>query len=636
MVLVVTLAVFTALNLYQKAGERLESAGDKLSGRLEDEMYQPLLSFSLENGDLYLLIYPLKSLYVNKILYLTNNSINIIDVNKAINNFTKIMIKRNYNCTPMKIIVVTGNGAFIHYSPFKDPAISNILESDPSLLDGILKDTYFNACAITSLASASSASAMSSQQVVIEEGSTGTAVSALVVGDPPRAMLVKGNPKDYIEIALSIRGDLWKSSADLEFSLLDPSGAVVYSVRLSASASLSQPYFDVSEATLGSIVGDQGQQVDLVARLVCSPAACVAGVVFNSTTHSTIHLGSTSVYVTSSYSSALSQCPYSRSELVSPVVLGDVSDYDGFVSVSCRESYGIHVSMEGVVAGSFVTDGPLALLYSTSIVRNLDAKVVIDLKETVEVAYDSAPRARVPVDGPVEYWRSSRQYAPSGGYYSITLYDTLALFLSNPQRAPLLIAETSGGTVVRAITAEPRVLPLPEANYSVELPLEPRLPELTVPTVTNYTVSQWDSTKKYDWNVESTAGVLNPLSVAPEVVHVRALGTGKSVVVVLPATAPVVLGQLGRVYGALASTIGGLEVTILSPSAASHVFYVAELAGGLDGVEYTYNESSWSTLTLDNGSFTPPSRPGVFIILAVPTIPEADPLSYQATLIINY
>ena len=188
--------------------------------------------------------------------------------------------------------------------------------------------------------------------------------------------------------------------------------------------------------------------------------------------------------------------------------------------------------------------------------------------------------------------------------------------------------------ITRDITASKRILPLYNATYYVEAP-----PYTTLPLATSLSVAYKSEASAIsglyclEWNVSagySPQPLMQPL---PYIVHVRALETGDTYLVVLPVAGLVKINQLGNGYEGIADLVGGIEAHIESPSAKSYSFDLIKLSGSIGSALKVYYSLYNQPLQLEvdgTGAMVVPGEPGLYVVIAMPQNPSKNPQDYAA------
>lgn len=612
---VVSIAMLTYSSLYMKTAKGLEEATSSAVNAVDDKFMAPILMPDLYNGDLVLNIIPVKPIKIKYIITISNNSINIVNVSRIIGTISSFTLAKNYTCEPLFISLVTDSGVLIRYSPLHDPRVelNNLSSKEIEALEhgyvdcnvlGILKSAGSNI----------SLNRLNDSKTMIYDGQ-GKYVS--LAADPPILSILE-DPNDAYTVNyfnITINGSLSSGQASLTFKALDANGFLLSEKEIAVQGPGAKASY------LFTLYTSLGDAVPVYAKVSCTSSSCVAGLFFESN-RTYIITGQASLTETIRYDLAVNRCPYSKLSFTLPMVLAPRSNFTSTVSGTCSLQWGIHVSMKGQAGGSFETWGPL--IFAASTAPNLDIRISINLwvREAVKVVTLRPAVLQLPLHGPIAY-----SLIPVNITAKDSLTEAVLKFISDNNDNVDLLVVAEGLSSRRPITASQQVIPLLNANYTLEAWLGAYVPFITKLVVSYHTSQKLDNVVNYEWNLTVKESPLPDPSLPPLLVKVESLENNTKYLISI-SRAFLTIAQGGSTYKGLAPLLGGAPAAI-SPASDSYTFFIFKGEGSIASslemqASIFYDPKADATLEVDpsTGNFVTPSQQSVYLI--VPVMQNAD------------
>ncbi len=605
----ISVAALTYASLYREASKGIEKAATAAVEAVDDRFSAPIMMPDVFNGDLVLLVIPVKPVKVEYVVLASNESIDVINVSKIIDTATTLALRRNYTCEPVFISLITDAGVILRYSPLRDPRVDwNSLSPEEAM---VLEPGYVDCRILDILKSMGPATANQTaiNGTVIYNGHE--KYVALTADPPTYAVSVDPNDVytvDYFNII--VNGVLSAGWASLAFQVLDSSGLLLGKARVDVSGPGSQASY------LFSLPTSLGVVVPVYAKASCSLSSCVTGLFFESN-GSVIVAGEATVVESVKYYLPVSQCPYSRLSFTLPMVLAPKANFTASTSGTCSIQWVIHVSLSGQASGSFETWGPLILAASTTANTNISLSINLWVRETVGVATLQSARLQLPVHGPMAY-----SLVPLNVAARDALTESILNFIEDGVDDVKLSIVADGLSALRPVTSSQQIIPLSSANYTIEAWLRAHTP-FTAKLEVSYTSNQLASTVTYyKWNLTVKEAPLPDPRSLPILVKVESLEDSTRYLVLLP-RATLTIEQGGSAYKGLAPLLGGAPAT-LSPVNSQLTFFILKASGSIASslevqASIFYDPAVDRVLEVDplTGRFIAPSQQAVYLIVPV-------------------
>ncbi len=599
----------------------MREAGERISLAAREAGYPPVLSVGEEGSSLYLYLYPQAPVKVDYIVYIKGGETRVIRYGRLVDNATRILLDSSYDCQEARVILVLDGGVAIPYSPARDPRVLRAAyNGDWSLLE----KTSIDCQLLQAIQNSGNTGGGASIAVPLDDGG----VASLLEAQPPTIAVDEGNQYTVEDIWVHIEGSIGVNAVNLTYNLtLANSGEPIGS----ATITVLYPTNDKAVAYIGSVPGDQGQEVRIYAAAYCDGGACVAGIIF-STGEPTIYYGEGYGNMSVSYTSYAKLCDLGPSSYLLPGLIGQVSPLNSTVTARCEKTqWWSRITMKGEFRGYFTTTGPLVLLLSTHGGTGVALDAWVWLRETDPVKAN-ASSTELPCQGPIKYWLTP---------FNVTGADPLSsafigLYGYEPS-SPLIEASFNGATITREVTRRQDILPLAGATYTLVVPPYTSLPFYTTLKISyrNWTIdSEPEYTAYgYQWNLTTAYEPHAYMQPVPYVVHLECIATNQEYIAVAPPGGVVRIVQGGIAYKGLALLVGGLNAS-LEAGNATH-YYALQLQGSIDtGLQASFSVFSNPSLIAGPSGTTSLEglQPGYYLIAAAPPGIERDPSLYAASL----
>ncbi len=185
-----------------------------------------------------------------------------------------------------------------------------------------------------------------------------------------------------------------------------------------------------------------------------------------------------------------------------------------------------------------------------------------------------------------------------------------------------LFVSAEGLTARRPVTTSQQIIPLSNANYTLEAWLKAYTHFTAKLMVSYYTSQQTATLTSYEWNVTVKEAPLPDPRSLPIIIKVESLENNTKYLILLP-RAVFTITQGGSTYKGLAPLMGDAPASI-SPAGNLFTFYILKANGSIASslevqASIFYNPTVDIVLEVDplTGGFTTPGQQAVYLIIPV-------------------
>lgn len=558
--LIVTVIIVSSMafiiNVYDSSMKRMKQSSLEVSKRIITASQPIYFSLLLENNKLIMNIYVFNPIRIESIIYINNNLIKYIKINKTIYDYGRFTIDSNYNCAPSRVFLILEDGTLIPYSPQRDP---RVLLAPANIRATLYTKSYIDCDYLDELNNISNWGNHRNSTIIYIYNKT----FKLIEAPPAKYSLVRGNPYTVKLFYLKIKGNL-TINGRVVFQLYNGTGE-----QLLASNEIKVPSESRAISKFLESFQDDGKTIDMYSRIACAQPgfACVVGIAFrlhNSTGSLALFSGNAEARMKIIFHYSHNNCDYNNVTYIAPVIYAPISSFHSKVKGTCREYYGTNVNFTGKALGRFTTPQSLALLASTSPGENFEIESQIYFREVMQLNINKSSLILNLNNSIINYRRI--KINPK---YKNALTKSLILFNYDINNKQLMEGSTYYKVIINGIVLyrpiNENYLILPTTSYNnITLYYDP---PHTIPMVTSIEVKYLKKSTGlpkeyyYIYNISSQEKPLGYPSLLPALVIIKDLSHNINYLIGFPIEEVYIL-QLNKKYYGLSMIISGLSFTI--------------------------------------------------------------------------